>query len=50
MGTRYFCDRVRLTNNEEVLDLADVILRLSLDGIPIRGVIRSVMQRRKSRT
>jgi hypothetical protein len=43
MGAWYFCDRVCLTHDEEVLDLADVILRLSLDGIPIRGVIRPAM-------
>ena len=46
MGARYFCDRVGLANNEEVLDLADVILRLAFDGVPIRGVIKLVMSSR----
>ena len=43
MGPWYFCDGVGLANNKEVLDLADVILRLALDSVPIRGVIKSVM-------
>lgn len=46
MGAWYFCDGVGLANNEEVLNLADVILRLALDSVPIRGVIKSVMSSR----
>jgi hypothetical protein len=46
MGAWYFRDRVRLANDKEVLDLADVILRFALYGAPIYGIIRQVMQRR----
>lgn len=39
VGAWYFCDRVRLANNKQVLDLTDVILGFALDRVPIRSVM-----------
>lgn len=37
---RYLRDRVGLAYNEQVFDLADVILRFALGGISSRGVTK----------
>ena len=40
MRARYFSNRICLSDSEEILNLADVIGRIILDGVPTRVVSR----------